>query len=714
MVAKLYFDPPLWLQRQSWVLSKLRQEHADSVVDVGCSNGVLLSALMQPAFQLDQFPVHRFPALAVTDSATAAATSENPVTKHAVDDDHSNLLSTRHWIYSPNDIVPSRIAGLDVERKALENAKSSLSAHGIALTNNRPRWKSLDVRLFHGLVETENETLEDYDAFVATEVIEHLEDEALQRFAPTVFGKYRPRVVLITTPNYCFNEHFGDDLSTRPGFPDPTGRTSRVFRHEDHKFEFTPEEFQAWCASIADDYGYEVKVQGLGAGIYRVAKRDMVPPPSADQTGSAWKASRPRTTGNTEERLRFASQAAFFVRHSAAASSTAERHHSTDLDSSHPFSDRHVQRSVPKPPVDSRVHDIFDEAVRRVGGGSKHNGGAGNDADDDEDGGRSGRQARSRRPENLPFLSSPSPLVPATPSGGSEEASNLLGITMSASSPLNAAVMLDSKAPATPFTGHSLIWSHRYPCSLEKRQTSCTGKRQIQTAVPLPADEIVAKVVEKQRQLYVEAQWDGDEAGPGQAAPGKEAVSSLQKVWFDDEIRAACGGRVNALLDALRLVAVDSASAPTPAADASASIPSGLAAAAAACGGAPLSKSITVGSDGTHWDLRVQTTHHSNASSPDKEFVDSDLYLVYKHTAVAKWQASIDEARNWVPRRQALRWNSSHAPNSASVQAEAPVGNGGPLTSATARVRGRSTDVNPSLFAIQAPTNASSLNPTWE
>lgn len=226
MVANIYFDPPLWLQRQSWVLGKLRQERSDSVVDIGCSNGVLLSALMQPAFQLDQFPIHRFPALALPNKAA-----------RATDDSASDaLLSSRHWIYSPNDIVLSRLIGIDVERKGLENAKSSLSLHGLALAKNRPRWKSLDVRLFQGPVETENDTLDDYDAFVATEIIEHLDQAALDQFAPTVFGKYRPRIVLITTPNYCFNDNFGQDLRTRPGFPDPTQRTHRVFRHGDHKF----------------------------------------------------------------------------------------------------------------------------------------------------------------------------------------------------------------------------------------------------------------------------------------------------------------------------------------------------------------------------------------------------------------------------------------------------------------------------------------------
>ena len=146
------------------MLGKLRQERSDSVVDVGCSNGVLISALMQPAFQLDQFPVQRFPALILPNNAKPENDSNG-------DDAATDaLLSTRHWIYSPNDIVLSLLIGIDVERKVLDNAKASLSVHGLALAKNRPRWKSLDVRLFQGPVQTENETLDDYDAFVATEV----------------------------------------------------------------------------------------------------------------------------------------------------------------------------------------------------------------------------------------------------------------------------------------------------------------------------------------------------------------------------------------------------------------------------------------------------------------------------------------------------------------------------------------------------------------
>ncbi|CDS00115.1 hypothetical protein [Sporisorium scitamineum] len=659
MVAKVYFDPPLWLQRQSWVLGKLRQERSDSVVDVGCSNGVLLSALMQPAFQLDQFPLDRFPALALADKAAGDD-------KHIADDAASeSLLSSRHWIYSPNDIVLSRLIGIDVERKVLDNAKSSLSLHGLALAKNRPRWKSLDVRLFQGPVETENETLDDYDAFVATEIIEHLDEAALQRFAPTVFGKYRPRIVLVTTPNYCFNDNFGQNLTTRPGFPDPTGRTDRVFRHEDHKFEFTPDEFKEWCETIADDFGYQVHIQGIGSGIYRVPKEEMVPPVPPEQGAKIWKASRPRTTSKADERLRYATQGAYFVRHSAntiAAGRHQQLHDSVHTGSSHPFSDRFLQsRSVPKPPVETRVHDIFDEAIS--GDGDE------NEEDGDERG-RSGRRARSRRTENLPFLSSPSPQTP----------------------------ML-AAAPPTPFTGHQLVWSHRYECSLPASQVASTGKRQIQTAVPLPADDILNTVIEKQRQLYVHAQWHGDDGATSEAGIGKEAVAKLWDVWSDDEVRAACAGRIAILLDALRLV--------TP--DAEADLPKVATGSVSGASGLPTSatgeRHITVvGSDATHWELRVQTVRHSNvaasANSPGHDFVESDLFLVYTHPHVARWQASIDEARKWVPHDLASsRWNVS-------------TNNGGGV--GPARRSSSMSGIATTPEGVKPLKDASSLNPTWE
>lgn len=402
----------------------------------------------------------------------------------------------------------------------------------------------------------------------------------------------------------------------------------------------------------------------------------MEPPVPVEQGGKFWKAKRPRTSSKAEERLRYATQSAFFVRHSATALA-ADRHHDGEKGihegSSHPFSDRFLQsRSVPKPPVETRIHDLFDEAISREEDENEEDGG---------ERGRSRRRARSRRTENLPFLSSPSPQTPmlATFSGQS-----LLGGSNSSAA--------EASAPSTPFTGHQLIWSHRYECTLPDSQIAEAGKRKIQTATPLPADEILSRVIEKQRQLYVQAQWYGDDGASSEAGTGKEAVAKLWNIWSDDGVRAACGGRVSVLLDALRLVASD-------AEQHSSFEISGLATAAgedSASSGER--RSVVVGSDEAHWELRVQTVRHNNvaANAPAEDFVESDLFLVYTHSDVARWQISIDEARNWVPYDLATSRGIGKT-NRPSSDPKDP-----------------SRASNNGLHEIKPLPNASSLNPTWE
>lgn len=100
--------------------------------------------------------------------------------------------------------------------------------------------------------------------------IEHLPPNILPAFAPTLLGIYHPRLFLVTTPSYTFNARFTSPTapaSARRGFPDPTGRTDRIFRHDDHKFEWTADEFEAWCRETAIEWGYEVKISSVGRAL---------------------------------------------------------------------------------------------------------------------------------------------------------------------------------------------------------------------------------------------------------------------------------------------------------------------------------------------------------------------------------------------------------------------------------------------------------------
>lgn len=74
---------------------------------------------------------------------------------------------------------------------------------------------------------------------------------------------------MLTTPCFDFNARFRAPGDEDWGFPDPTGRTTRIFRHPDHKFEWTAEECVEWCKVAADQWGYEVIVDGVGRSIVK-------------------------------------------------------------------------------------------------------------------------------------------------------------------------------------------------------------------------------------------------------------------------------------------------------------------------------------------------------------------------------------------------------------------------------------------------------------
>ena len=433
-----------------------------------------------------------------------------------------------------------------------------------------------------------------------------------------MLGKYRPRILLLTTPNYCFNENFGG-FSTRPGFPDPTGRTDRVFRHDDHKFEWTPEEFRKWCETVADDYGYEVTIQGVGDGIYRRQAGENIP---ATQR-------RPRTSDNPDERLRNASQAAFFRRHSASPRGTGEE------DAGY-FAPGTSASFITGPSSVTGLRNVPVDTGRKLSNEAADQG-------DDEEDTRS-RRARSRRPENLPFLSSPVPPSPQTGMGSSFSG-------MSLSSPTQAVPIKTPDIPV-PLGRHQLLWDEKYACT---SAVPGSGDASAISTQPLSTDAIVSLVVEKQRELFVERQWSDDvefqEEGAGGERPGQaadaETRATLWDIWSDDGVRAACGGRIAVLLDALGLQAHDEQRG---------------------C------NTTVVGASGDRWELRVVSRGRNDPSlQPVSEerpvivppAIDSDLWLVYINASeVSTWYERVREAQRWAPRQHHSKPWQRHQPKS--------------------------------------------------
>ena len=88
------------------------------------------------------------------------------------------------------------------------------------------------------------------DCIVLLEVIEHIDPEDLSKLELAVFRAWRPRQVLITTPNAEANDWLGV----------PRGRR----RHWDYRFEWSRERFQRWATGLAARSGYRVEFEAIG------------------------------------------------------------------------------------------------------------------------------------------------------------------------------------------------------------------------------------------------------------------------------------------------------------------------------------------------------------------------------------------------------------------------------------------------------------------
>ncbi|KAJ3230089.1 Small RNA 2'-O-methyltransferase [Chytriomyces hyalinus] len=146
------FEPALWRQRRSFILSKLRDigSSITSLADVGCGHGAVLACL-------------------------AGATSGI-----------------------------RRIAGVDLDAACLKEAAIVCAPRSHdSLLENLTR-----LELYQGNALDYDQRLLGFDVFICSEIIEHLDPPLLSCFPQTIFGDYQPNYVIITTPNAEFNIHF--------------------------------------------------------------------------------------------------------------------------------------------------------------------------------------------------------------------------------------------------------------------------------------------------------------------------------------------------------------------------------------------------------------------------------------------------------------------------------------------------------------------------
>ena len=138
-----------------------------------------------------------------------------------------------------------RIVGMGVSVQALQRAVRRLGYDRLP-----PKQKER-IELIHGSLIYRDKRLSGFDAAAVVEVIEHLDPPRLSALERVLFEFSRPKTIVLTTPNREYNVKW-ETL--------PAGK----FRHPDHRFEWTRQEFQGWGLRVAEQQGYNVRFLPVG------------------------------------------------------------------------------------------------------------------------------------------------------------------------------------------------------------------------------------------------------------------------------------------------------------------------------------------------------------------------------------------------------------------------------------------------------------------
>jgi 3' terminal RNA ribose 2'-O-methyltransferase Hen1 len=139
----------------------------------------------------------------------------------------------------------TEIVGMDVSYRSLE-----VASHRLRL-ERMPAKQRERLKLMHGSLMYRDTRLSGYDAATVVEVIEHLDAPRMAAFERVVFEAARPRTVIVTTPNAEYNVKF-ETL--------PAGQ----FRHKDHRFEWSRDQFQQWAKRVSERFSYVVRFLPVG------------------------------------------------------------------------------------------------------------------------------------------------------------------------------------------------------------------------------------------------------------------------------------------------------------------------------------------------------------------------------------------------------------------------------------------------------------------
>ncbi|XP_063885112.1 small RNA 2'-O-methyltransferase-like isoform X3 [Scylla paramamosain] len=174
--------------------------------------------------------------------------SKMPITK-VVDIGSAELKFFRNLRYI-NGV--QEVVLVDVDEETLQSSKHRVQP--LMADFLLRRQEPLTVKVVCGDARVYDPLLSGAQVVTLIEVIEHMNECDLPALVQCVFQHVRPHLVVVTTPNADFNKFFPN-------------HTPGKFRHWDHKFEWTAQEFQHWCLGVVEEYqDYTVEFSGCGLG----------------------------------------------------------------------------------------------------------------------------------------------------------------------------------------------------------------------------------------------------------------------------------------------------------------------------------------------------------------------------------------------------------------------------------------------------------------
>ncbi|KAJ4702952.1 Small RNA 2'-O-methyltransferase-like [Melia azedarach] len=212
-MEQAFFSPPLSKQRVEYAVQHIRESCATTLVDFGCGSGSLLDSLLDYPTSLE------------------------------------------------------KIVGVDISQKSLSRAAKVLhSKLSKKLDAVVPCTKVKSAVLYDGSITVSDSRLRSFDIGTCLEVIEHMEEDEASLFGSIVLSYFRPRILIVSTPNYEYNVILQkSSLTSQEDDPDEkTQLQSCKFRNHDHKFEWTRDQFNCWATELATRHNYSVEFSGVG------------------------------------------------------------------------------------------------------------------------------------------------------------------------------------------------------------------------------------------------------------------------------------------------------------------------------------------------------------------------------------------------------------------------------------------------------------------